>query len=470
MLGALLLVSTACESSSETVERNLILVVVDTLRADHMDLYGYGRATTPALDRFASKRAVVFEAARATAPWTKPSVASILTGLDPRQHRVQKHADALHSCFRTLAEAFGENGWRTHGIQSNPYLLSLFGFDAGFIDYEDTFFVEDERGTIANHDVSTGANVNARAFEWLDKRDDTQPFFLYVHHYEPHHMYLREEPNFALPANEAPDIERREMLAAASMDALTAYTAELLDSDVAYLSTRYDSEILYQDRLLGELLNGVEQRGLFENTVVVVTADHGEEFLEHGDLSHHNDKLFDELLRVPLLISTPGILPTRRDSLVSLRDLGRSLLDMCGLSGTPFPGRSFATLLHSEADVDQARFVVAHGLLPAATDGSRAETERECIVAGRWKLIRDLEGGQVQLFDLEADRVEQNDLAGQMGARVRALTEKLDELDQEREGVMGELPPESPQLLQRREAKFKDLEQLLNAMGYLGDD
>jgi arylsulfatase A-like enzyme len=468
-IGLLLVPCVACDSAPADFDRNLILIVVDTLRADHMGLHGYGRATTPELDRFASERAVVFENARSTAPWTKPSVASILTGLDPRQHRVLAHTDALHSSFQTLAKAFGENGWRTHGIQSNPYLLSLFGFDGGFINYEDSFFTEDERGTVANHDGTTGENVNARALQWLDQRDESQPFFLYVHHYEPHHMYLREEPQFVDALGSSPDADRREMLAAASMDALTAYTGELLDTDVAYLRARYDSEILFQDQLLGELFSGLEQRGLFDNSVVVVTSDHGEEFLEHGDLSHHNDKLFEELLHVPLLIAAPDVASARRSDAVSLVDLGSTLLELCGLGGASFPGTSYAALAHGQLGDHRQIDVVAHGMIPASADGLRLKTESECLVFGSLKLIRNLIDGSVQLFDLHSDPLEQVNLATQSSEDVQSLTTRLDTYLEARGGVGGELPMESEALLRSREDKLKELESILNAMGYTGD-
>ena len=464
----LFLFCASCADDSSSSEKNLVLIVVDTLRADHMSLHGYERPTTPKLDAFASERGVVFDNARSSASWTKASVASIFTGLDPRQHRVQKHMDSLHSSFRTLAQSFGEAGWQTHGIQSNLYLLSGFGFDKGFIDYEDSLtpIGGGGGGTIAKHNTSTGEVVNERALEWLDERDATNPFFLYVHHYEPHHEYLAEEASFLPPLTAGPDAARRAALADAEMGTLFAGVDQLTAADIDYLAARYDSEILLQDRLLGELLDGLEQRGLLENSVVVITSDHGEEFLEHGGVSHRNDMLFDELLKVPLVLVLPGTRAARRATPVGLGDLGCTLLELCGVKDLSFPGHSFAAGVRAGAN--SARDVVSHGMFPKDSLGSLEDTELASLVRGEWKLIHDLLGGPSMLFNLESDPGEQNDLAAVEPDRVRELEQGLLDYLDSRGGVGGELPPESDAVIRRREDLIEENLAELNALGYGG--
>jgi len=462
----LLFLGASCAEGAKSTEKNLVLIVVDTLRADHMSLHGYERPTTPKLDAFASERGVVFENARSSASWTKASVASIFTGLDPRQHRVQTHIDFLHSSFRTLAQTFGEAGFQTHGIQSNLYLLSGFGFDKGFIDYEDSLSSAVEGGTIATHDTSTGGAVNERALAWLDERDADQPFFLYVHHYEPHHEYLTEEASFLPPLASAEDAARRLLLAEASMDELVGGVDRLTPADIDYLAARYDSEILFQDRLLGELFDGLKERGLFENSIIVVTSDHGEEFMEHGGVSHQNDKLFDELLRVPLVIASPEAVATRRVAPVGLADLGSTLLELCGVESPDFPGSSFAGAIvaHSPPTGE----VVSHGMLPKGSFGSEADSELVSLVKGKWKLIQDRVSGQVMLFDLEADPGERNDLSAADPNRVSELERSLVNYLERRGGVGGELPPEPEAVRRRRAALIEDNQDELIKLGYGG--
>jgi len=475
-LGLALVPLAGCRSEDGPREaRHVVLVVVDTLRADHVGLYGYGRDVTPRLDAFARERGVVFDAARATAPWTKPSVASILTGLDPRHHRVTLHHHALHGGLRTLAEAFDDAGWQTGAIQSNPYLHDAFGFDQGFERY-------DQRA-VATHAESTGEALHGRVVSWLDRvRASDQRFFLYVHHYEPHHRYLL--PGDAYEDERARSVpeDRRAMLIEATMDQLVGATAELTPDDAAFLAARYDAEVRYQDALIGELVDALDERGLLDETLFVFTSDHGEEFLDHGDVSHQA-KLTDELLRVPLVIARPGEpRPGRRVAEpVSLADLGRTLLDLAGLEAVAFPGRSLAPLLDGEAVAPSE--VIAHaaarrlprseaGAAPEASpsdgeDGEGPVYERDAIVRGSWKLVRDRFAGGLRLYDLGADPRERRDVAAEhpdvVGTLERALEEHL-----ERGGVgAGALPEEDAEVVRARERELERLADELDKLGYV---
>jgi len=413
LLGALGLFgpSSACGESEPRRARDVVLIVVDTLRADQTSVHGYERATTPFLERFARERAQVFEQARSPAPWTKPSVASILTGLDPREHQLLTHVSRLPSGARTLAEAFAELGYETAGIQSNKQLMSIFGFEQGFAHYD-----EDH---LATHRDSTGAAVNAATFRWLDEeRAKDKPFFLYVHHYEPHFDYLRSGetyyPGYAGRLNGAEGIHDLE----GALD-------QLLPEDIEFLRARYDAEILYQDQLLEQLYEGLESRGLLENAVVVITADHGEEFAEHGDLQHKLHKAYDELLHVPLIIALPdghrgG---ARIAHSVSTADIGRTLLDVCGQTRTVFEGESLlADLLGQERAPRDV-----HSYAGLIQEEPKPTIIRESIVSGGMKLIRDVHSQKLELYDLARDPGETNDLVAAQGERARALEQRLAE-------------------------------------------
>ncbi len=440
--------------------RGVLLVVVDTLRADHTSLAEYGLDTTPRLAGFAAEHGVEFTEARSTSSWTKPSVASILTGLDPRAHGVLTHIDALHGEHDTLPEVFARRGWQTLAVQSNLYLLGKWGFGQGFERYADALS-EGGAGTIAPYDTSTGERVNEVALQWIDERDPDRPFFLYVHHYEPHHRYLRHdlvpEDAFGVP------LERRELLSSASMNDLVGAVDQITANDALFFAARYDSEILYQDALIGRLLDGLEQRGLLHATLVAITADHGEEFLEHGGISHGNDKLVDVLLRVPLVIALPGRAPGQVIEPVSLRDLGRTLLDLSGLAEEEFPGRSMSRLLRGEGEPSSFH-VVAHGMLPERPGGVR--TERDTIVQDGWKLVRDLVDGDRRLYDLREDPGESVDRFEGERDRAKELERALDAFVEEDARAV-DLGPDDARLVEERERYLRENAQRFEDLGYL---
>jgi choline-sulfatase len=399
----------ACGEAEPRRARDVVLIVVDTLRADQTSVHGYERRTTPFLERFAREHGQVFEQARSPAPWTKPSVASILTGIDPREHQLLTHVSRLASGARTLAEAFAELGYDTAAIQSNKQLMSIFGFAQGFAHYDEEH--------LATHRDSTGAAVNAAAFRWLDEtREREKPFFLYVHHYEPHFDYLRSGETYH------PGYAGR-LTGAEGIHDLEGALDQLLPEDIEFLRARYDAEILYQDELLEQLYAGLESRGLLENAVVVITADHGEEFAEHGDLQHKLHKAYDELLHVPLLVALPDGFRrgARIAQSVSTADIGRTLLDACGMARTPFDGESLLPDLLGRARAPRD----VHSYAALLQDEPKPTIVRESIVSGGMKLIRDVHSGALELYELGTDPDERNDLAAARNDLARELEQRL---------------------------------------------
>ncbi|TAJ22102.1 MAG: hypothetical protein EPO68_03750, partial [Planctomycetota bacterium] len=391
----------SCSREETLPARNVVLIVIDTLRADQTSIHGYARDTTPFMAAWAGSDGQVFEWARSTAPWTKPSVASMLTGLAPQEHQLTLHMQTLPKSAPSLAEAFRASGFATAAVQSNLLLAHEFGYDRGFDRY-----VDGVDTTLATHDRSTGPAVNAAALEWLDGagehgRDRSKPFFLYVHHYEPHHNYLRDGSQW-LTGYSGP------LKGTETMDQLYPFAAQMTAADVEFLRARYDAEIRYQDDLIRELVDGLRERGLLGNTAIAITSDHGEEFKEHGDLSHQY-KTYDELMHVPLVVVRPADLRkgARIANPVSLVDLGRTLLDVAGQYQQPFPGQSMIGLL--EGVEESPRAIVGHAsTLPPGTSDL---VEREMYVEGQWKLVRNLRPGTKELYDLALDPREQRDLS-----------------------------------------------------------
>jgi arylsulfatase A-like enzyme len=259
----------------------VVLYLVDTLRADHLGLYGYRRATDPELRRFA-RDAVVFDSAIASSSWTKPSVASLFTSLPPSEHRCVQFYTPLDPSFVTLSERLRESGYATGAVVANRLVHAKDGhFDQGFMYF--TSPPEPQRA----------AEAVDEALRFLDDRRGL-PTFLYVHTLDPHSPYSPPPP-FDRRYGSAPT---------ASRPAAEPYHYRKRE-DLARIVAQYDGEIAYGDREFGRFVQALKQRGLYDRALIVFLSDHGEEFLDHGDWVHGHT-LFDELVRVPLVVKYPG--------------------------------------------------------------------------------------------------------------------------------------------------------------------
>lgn len=328
----LVLLTGACNRQQGTRDPpNVILVCLDTVRADHLGTYGYERRTTPALDALAA-RSQVFARASSTAGWTKPSVPSFLTGTYPCQHGVYEGSargkagevtDLLPAEALTLAEVFQQRGYRTGAFVHNAQLRAGNGFEQGFDDYE--------------QDSMDAGEIRSRGLDWIDRWIDRQreekskpPFFLYLHFLDAHWPYPAPEEWITRFAP-AEDTERFRGQGSKSLyTAINDGEHVLTDADRAALVALYDGALAYIDSELGYFLAGLELRGLAANTIVCVVADHGEEFGEHGKVGHGHG-LSENLLHVPWILCVPGRPPERHESLVSLIDLFPTLIAAAGL-------------------------------------------------------------------------------------------------------------------------------------------
>jgi len=366
---------------------DIFVYLVDTLRADHLGAYGYDRATSPRLDAFAAD-AVLFERPIAQSPWTRPSVVSIFTGVTPRAHRVNRRADALAPALTTLAEQLRAAGYQTAAIVTNVNVGSVFGLDQGF----DTFveWPHDVRSDIVNDEVS----------RFLDERgDDPRPLFLYVHTLDPHAPYAPIEPfksRFAADADpEVGTIKR--------INAIGARAPQ--GRELGDLVDLYDAEVAENDENFGLFLDELGRRGLYEGSLIVFTSDHGEEFWDHGNLQHAKT-LYDELIRVPLVVRFPGGGAARRVAEpVQHVDIHATVLAQAGL--IPPPDSDGLDLRRALVDHPAQRFILSY-----------VELDRRHGVAigrGMSKLIElTVEGfdHRRQLFDVAADPGERHNLIG----------------------------------------------------------
>jgi arylsulfatase A-like enzyme len=420
---------------------SVLLVVVDTMRADHLSLYGYGRETTPNLGEFAGN-ALVFDHARAESSWTKPSVATILTGLPPLVTGQLDWRSRLPDDFTTLAEYFLGAGYRTAAFSDNPVVSPVFGLDQGF----ETFRWHSgwwsspfQQGTVLGRvmkrlgipDLRTllGANpVGRRSFrasgiverflDWLGEGPGDRPWFAYLHFMEPHAPYAPPgdwRKRFLDPAYPDPGSHRP---LPKNHPHPWETAPPLGEAQRRFVVGLYDGEIAYWDHEFGALIEELERRELLANTLLVVTADHGEEFYEHGGWDHKSS-LYDELLHVPLCLSGPGIEPGRSDAPVSLRSVLPTLLAACGIEPRDPPAFPYARSLLRPAG-------------PRAPHEAEVEPDagRESFAlltrGKKWILSTSEDGRILECYDLAADPGERKNIAdAEDPALKRAVLEEI---------------------------------------------
>ncbi len=436
----------SCGEPAEPRPRNLLLISIDTLRADHVGCYGHARPTTPALDALAAE-GVLFLDASATSPWTKPSHASLLTGLYPRRNGVLGFEYGLSREVEHLAELLARQGFQTAAVVSNSALTSD-GLERGFEHFE---FVE--RGT-----GPEPTTVTEHALSWLATRDPGRPFFAFVHYNDPHADYR------ALPPYLEQFVRPYEGLANGKARQLFAHTLGVITygpEDARYLSDLYDAAIRQLDDRLGHLFESLRAAGALQDTLVVVTSDHGEEFLEHGGVQHGLTQ-YEESVRVPLVFRGPG-LPRgwRLSEPVSLVDVLPTCLSALGL-GVPgdLDGVDLTELLRSEDARLEPRslFFEADCAPPAPGTQLLQPGTSRAVRRGKLKLHYELSSGEVRLFDLETDPGEMQDVRSQQGERSSELLQELQDF-LARQASPGPSRPLTEQELSR-----------LRDLGYAGEE
>ncbi len=286
------------ESNSAAARPNVLLYLIDTLRADRLGAYGSRRALTPRIDALAAQ-GFVFERTTAASSWTKPSTATILSGLPPQAHGATRLERRLPGKVRTLAEELRDAGYRTGGFSANAHVTAATGFDQGFDRFE--FLPE----------LAGADRLADRAKEWLEGADSpgvaagaARPFFLYLHTIEPHAPY---EPAEDLRRRFAAEVPPGTGSLAQVEETYRALGRRRPDAQerVARLARLYDAEVAEADRGLGLLLDELDRRGRLDETLVVVISDHGEELGEHGGIGH-GKTLYREVLDVPWIVRLPG--------------------------------------------------------------------------------------------------------------------------------------------------------------------
>ncbi|MCK6446121.1 MAG: sulfatase-like hydrolase/transferase [Planctomycetes bacterium] len=413
----------ACGAPDDTPPRpvrppNIVLVTLDTVRVDHLSTYGYPRRTSPHLTELAAV-ADRYTAAQSTAPWTVPSHASIFTGRYTFQHGAEasdeapewatQNAVGLAESFDTLAELLAARGYRTGGFVANEvFLAPRFGFGQGFQTYLPKRL--------------PGRQLNQSAFEFLNTKSE-QPFFLFVNYMDAHRPYRTAPIDDAvsrglLPPDPTPAGELLDRY----IDAVMAKTGEDVVALRERVISQYDHGVAHADLALGELVAKLKALGLFDDTVIVVTADHGEYFGEH-ELVEHNKDVYQEALRVPLVVKHARQTSGRViDTPVCHAELARIVAatltdDQERELAKSFPYAPGAQLKLAEIWLSRPNEL-------KASWGARFKRKRAALYLERWKYIRSSDG-QHELYDLENDPRETRNLIAEKPELAKTLDERL---------------------------------------------
>jgi arylsulfatase A-like enzyme len=422
--------SSGCHSSAPSANvagapgrPHVLLVSLDTTRADHVSAYGYRRPTTPRLDALLPT-SVRFEAAYAPMATTLPSHATLFTSLHPRSHGVLKNGQTLGEGAETLAGALADAGWRTSGVVSSYVLHRRFGPAQGFGDWEDHFGEKPCKMLGKNWEgrdldeafCRRGSDTRDRAIEWLESngylsadRRPEEPFFLFVHLFDAHNPFVPPPEDAALfpVEGDAPSDLDREIAA-------------------------YDGEIHYADARVGEILDRLSAAGILDDTLVVVFGDHGEGLMQHGWMNH-GMTIYEEAVRVPLVVRWPGRIRGGRSiaAPVALVDLAPTLLDLLGIDGAlpKRQGRSLAPALAGDAALDplhpvflQRRLYEVEKLRGVAVRGTKL-----AVRVGTLKYLEAPAEGTRELYDLSTDPGELVNLAASRVGDAKRLQTMLAE-------------------------------------------
>ena len=402
-----------CTRSSRDSTPNVVLIIVDTLAVNHLGTYGHPSSPSPNIDKLAES-GTVFEKAYTPAPWTKPAVSSVFTGVMPSMHGVKSIDDVLPESFNTLAERLKRTDYLTAGFVSHTLISPKLGYAQGFDTYDTVPF----KGNV--HSVISSEKVTDMGLDWLKsykenykERSDSNKFFLFLHYFDPHNNYQHHKEF------DQTSWYKGDLTPGMDIRAIRAKIPNITEDDVKYLRGLYDEEIAHTDREIGRFLGTLKDMGLSDNTIIILTADHGEEFFDHGSIGHSRT-LFDELTRVPLIISYPGkVKPQRVSEPVTTLDILPTVLDevnlnedrqgLAGISlketlleGKELPRRD----IYSEVDF-KSSYIKAYKI---------------SVVRGIHKAVLDKPTQSCELYDLESDPKELSNISSKDPALFSTLS------------------------------------------------
>lgn len=390
---------------------NVIVYIIDTLRADHVGSYGYDPENSPNIDRIGEEGAI-FARTYAQAPWTKASSASILTSTYPTVHGADtKFTGKLRPEVETLAEVMKANGYATCAYAANVWVDPKWGFGQGF----DEYYMMGK--LLKKWDIDPpirASHINRGAFRFIEKHKD-EPFFLYLHSIDVHDPYRPMSPFNEIDPAYTGEIDG----SGPQMKRLEGNRKKLPEEDLNHLIALYDGEIRYNDFQIGRLMERLKAVGLDASTLVLVTSDHGEEFHEHGGY-RHGKHLYEYMVRIPWVMRCPSLIApgARVESIAQSIDMMPTVLDLLDLEIPPgAQGKSLVPLIEGDAgSINDAAFIERS----IAMGGSKVQHVFVSVVGDRYKLIDypagmhrlfNRHGYEHEFFDLRSDPVEKQNLS-----------------------------------------------------------
>lgn len=454
MLASILLVKTAQQKRTNDLYRldrsaksvrtfskpNVFLIIVDTLRADHLSLFNYKKKTSPVIDTLA-RDSVVFESAYTTAPWTLPSIASMLTGHHPYVLGIREECHPVEERIVTLTDLFVSNGYSTGAIISHIFLLPMYGLVQGF------HFLDHEEHRGSAHISSPG--VTDRAIRFAEKHLD-QPLFMLLHYFDPHYFFVMHDS-----LNDFKDYDGP-LYSNMPIRKLRKHSGKMTAGDLRYLNSMYDSEIRFTDYHMGRFLGWLKKKGIYKDSLIVFVADHGEELGDRhpGYWIGHTKVITEATMRIPLIIKLPKNKKTgtiyHNTSLVDLMPTIAQLSDLEIPPEVTIHGRALDL-----ENPDSNRKVVFF-------ETGRSNKQQGAI-SDNWKFIHNLQKNTHELYNLTTDPGGLVNIAQQNLQKVAFFQQELVNWNLQIEALR-KRQPSSPK---KEPTLTKDEEALLRALGYV---
>lgn len=418
------------QSRVESAERpNVIFIVVDTLRADHVSSYGYTRPTTPQLDSWLAQEGTQFTNASSTSAWTYPANAGILTGKQPANLGVTwsqwKHPEnRIPESEKLLAEYLHDEGYATAGFTSVHFVSSQFGFGQGFDTYQNS------AGSLENK--TWADDINTEAMNWLSTEwDETQPMFLFLYYFDSHSWYNPPAPYDTLYDPTYTGTLTAEVYQTGRPVAEGDVIAT--DRDIEHVVALYDGCITYWDTQFGQMMTFLEQNGVLDDSLIILTSDHGEMFGEHDEWAHHNS-VYEEVLRVPFVVRYDGVVNSNvsLDAPVSTLDITPTILDFLDISPSgQMDGVSLAEGLRGNVTLPADRLIYSEAdAVTDPNDGSywhAPHHELRAVQQSGWKYIYGFADTTLELYQLQPDSLyEVDNIYDSEPSQVSVLHNQLD--------------------------------------------
>lgn len=384
---------------------NVILISVDTLGAKHTSVHDSSIDTTPFLKRFADERGIVFEEAFVQSPWTLPSHASMLTGEYPWDLNVWLAPDALPESAHTIAEELKNNGYHTAAFSIGGFVQPKWNFDQGFDEFHGMLGTEAEWQDLPQ--------LTQDALTWIEAYDKEEPYFLFLRPFHIHDPYGHPENPGSIGINDIVEINLK--------------PGGPIASDAERFQNAYREEVREMDVAFEEFFTTLQDAGELENTIVIFTGDHGEEFGEHGTVGFHSVTLYRELIHVPLIVFTPHATPDRISNSVEVRSIPRTLIDLVKIRNDVFPGSSLLPYMTGRVTTDtraESQTIIArdetlsrivegyasiHTLAPKERTTPPDIPPQRSAIEGIWHVIQNSDGS-FELYNMGIDPDEQNNI------------------------------------------------------------